>query len=175
MDRRTVIADAAIELIAGAGLRALTHRGVDSALELPAGSTSYYFRKKTDLLTAVIERIRDSSRSAFEDAPVHPKDSPADVTVRYLEHLLVQRPDQLRARHALLIDPSIDSGDRAMLARSLFSVDRAADLLGDRSRARGFVALCEGLVILALVQGWTEDSLRDPIVTYLTGAQLVRP
>ncbi len=172
MDRRTVIADAAIELIAGAGLRALTHRGIDSALELPVGSTSYYFRKKTDLLASVIERITDSSRSAFEDAPGQPEDSPADVTVRYLEHLLAQRSDQLRARHALLIDPSIGRGDRAMLARSLFSVDRAADMFGDRRLARGFVALCEGLVVVALVRGWTDDSLRGPVVTYFKGAKV---
>ncbi|WP_040794208.1 TetR/AcrR family transcriptional regulator [Nocardia higoensis] len=67
-DRRTRIADAAVTTIAGKGLRALTHRALDTALDLPPGSVSYYFRTRDALLTAVAERITQRSRTDFETA-----------------------------------------------------------------------------------------------------------
>lgn len=167
MDRRTVIADAAIEVIADAGLRALTHRKLDDALGFPAGSTSYYFRAKNDLIAAVIARITEQSRSEFGEVL---GSDPAEVTVRYLNHLLSERNYHLRARHALLIDPAVDAASRGDLGRSVFSFDRATELFADYSVAAGFVALCEGLVVGALASGWTDESLRTPVVTYLKGA-----
>ncbi|MFD3679450.1 TetR/AcrR family transcriptional regulator [Streptomyces sp. NPDC058613] len=56
-DRRTLIADAAIGLVASAGLRGLTHRAADAAAGLPAGSTSYYFRTRTALIGACYQRL----------------------------------------------------------------------------------------------------------------------
>ncbi|MFC6832494.1 TetR/AcrR family transcriptional regulator, partial [Streptomyces goshikiensis] len=55
-DRRTLIADTAIDLVAAAGLRGLTHRAVDAAAGLPSGSTSYYFRTRTALIGACYQR-----------------------------------------------------------------------------------------------------------------------
>ncbi|MFF2786013.1 TetR/AcrR family transcriptional regulator [Streptomyces sp. NPDC058049] len=58
-DRRTLIADTAIDLVAAGGLRGLTHRAVDGAAELPAGSTSYYFRTRTALIGACYQRLAE--------------------------------------------------------------------------------------------------------------------
>ncbi|WP_344547528.1 TetR family transcriptional regulator [Streptomyces spororaveus] len=58
-DRRTLIADTAIDLVAAAGLRGLTHRAVDGAAGLPAGSTSYYFRTRTALIAACYQRLAE--------------------------------------------------------------------------------------------------------------------
>ncbi|MFI8340901.1 TetR/AcrR family transcriptional regulator [Streptomyces sp. NPDC085639] len=58
-DRRTLIADTAIGLVAAAGLRGLTHRAVDGAAGLPAGSTSYYFRTRTALIGACYARLAE--------------------------------------------------------------------------------------------------------------------
>ncbi|MFJ3974444.1 TetR/AcrR family transcriptional regulator [Streptomyces sp. NPDC090021] len=58
-DRRTLIADTAIGLVAAAGLRGLTHRAVDGAAGLPAGSTSYYFRTRTALIGACYQRLAE--------------------------------------------------------------------------------------------------------------------
>ncbi|KPI05488.1 hypothetical protein OV450_4029 [Actinobacteria bacterium OV450] len=58
-DRRTLIADTAIALVAAAGLRGLTHRAVDGAARLPAGSTSYYFRTRTALIGACYQRLAE--------------------------------------------------------------------------------------------------------------------
>ncbi|MGA9871948.1 MAG: hypothetical protein WBQ44_12500 [Rhodococcus sp. (in: high G+C Gram-positive bacteria)] len=168
MDRRTVIADAAITVIADAGLRALTHRSLDTALNLPSGSTSYYFRTRRDLLSAVVERIANSSRATFEQIAGGPADDPAEATVRYLRHLLGEREAQLRARHALLLDPGMDEIERTRLGTCLFSVERAADLFDDPAVADGYVALCEGLVVAGLSRA--DFPFERSIVTYLKGA-----
>ncbi|WP_367325360.1 TetR/AcrR family transcriptional regulator [Streptomyces sp. HUAS ZL42] len=56
-DRRTVLADAAIDVLAEAGMRGLTHRAVDRAADLPPGTTSAYFRTRRALLTALVRRL----------------------------------------------------------------------------------------------------------------------
>ncbi|MBO1417908.1 TetR/AcrR family transcriptional regulator [Streptomyces sp. FH025] len=56
-DRRTVLADAAIGVLADAGVRGLTHRAVDAAGGLPAGTTSAYLRTRQALLTALVRRL----------------------------------------------------------------------------------------------------------------------
>ncbi|GGM15785.1 putative transcriptional regulator, TetR family protein [Streptomyces fumigatiscleroticus] len=56
-DRRTVLADAAIDVLAEAGIRGLTHRAVDRAADLPPGTTSAYFRTRRALLTALVRRL----------------------------------------------------------------------------------------------------------------------
>ncbi|SNT49745.1 DNA-binding transcriptional regulator YbjK [Rhodococcoides kyotonense] len=162
-----MISDAATALIAHSGLRALTHRKVDAVLELPQGSTSYYFRTKADLVGAVAERVAECSRSMFDALAFH--GDVVDVTVRYMEQLIDERSDQLRARHALMIDPEVDAAVRARLAGSVFSVDRALELFGDRETAEGYVALCEGLVTLSLMG--RQVSFRTPIATYLNGSR----
>lgn len=57
LDRRTALADAAIGVLADAGLRGLTHRAVDRAADLPSGTTSAYFRTRRALLTALVRRL----------------------------------------------------------------------------------------------------------------------
>ncbi|RZL00782.1 MAG: TetR/AcrR family transcriptional regulator [Rubrivivax sp.] len=55
-DRKTLIADAAIDLLGELGARGLTHRAVDAQAGLPAGSTSFYCRSRLDLLTLALQR-----------------------------------------------------------------------------------------------------------------------
>lgn len=55
-DRKTLIADAAIALLASAGSKGLTHRAVDAHAGLPLGSTSFYCRTRSDLLTLTLLR-----------------------------------------------------------------------------------------------------------------------
>ena len=50
LNRRDAIAAAAIELLAVQGAWGLSHRAIDKSLQLPMGSTSYYFRTRQALL-----------------------------------------------------------------------------------------------------------------------------
>ncbi|CAM4478541.1 TetR/AcrR family transcriptional regulator [Nocardia ninae] len=156
-DRRALIIDAAIELIATQGIRALTHRGIDAALGLPAGSSSYYFRTKRALIEAIVDRITARSRADFiaaQLAPTGPVDP--DATARgiasWLDRLLSERRSHLIARHTLILELLSDPDLHARLAHSLFSTERARDLFramncaDPSTTAADFVALIEGAV-----------------------------
>lgn len=68
VDRISAIGDAAIEVIAADGMRGLTHRAVDRAAGLPAGSTSYYARTRAALLELSIKRMVELDQSDIDPA-----------------------------------------------------------------------------------------------------------
>lgn len=171
MDRRTDIADAALGVISRDGLRALTHRSIDSALDYPAGSTSYYFRTKSDLLAAVAARLVERSHATFVELAGSESDV-ATMIARYLHEVLAHRMVELRARYALMLDPAVAQDVRDVLARSLFSLERARDLFDDPVHGDGLVSLCEGLVADVVFGRRTANdsaTLRVPISIYLDG------
>lgn len=59
LSRRNALTDAAIEILGTRGIHQLSHRAVDEATGLPAGTTSNYFRSRDALLDAVAQRIVD--------------------------------------------------------------------------------------------------------------------
>ena len=65
--RQEQVLDAAIAVLGRQGVRHLTHRAVDAAASVPAGSTSNYFRTRDALLEAVVERFADCERQAWEE------------------------------------------------------------------------------------------------------------
>ncbi|WP_336086706.1 TetR/AcrR family transcriptional regulator [Nocardia sp. SSK8] len=81
-DRRSQIVRGAIDLIATQGIRALTHRALDTRLELPPGSTSYYFRTRNALIAAVADGITARSRADFESMFGAAEDQRAPVESR---------------------------------------------------------------------------------------------
>jgi DNA-binding transcriptional regulator YbjK len=68
MSRRTEILDGALAVLAEQGMRGLTHRAVDTAAGLPAGSTSYYFRSRAALVAGCVQRLLE--RDLDGDVPV---------------------------------------------------------------------------------------------------------
>ncbi|MBT2482344.1 TetR/AcrR family transcriptional regulator [Streptomyces sp. ISL-94] len=56
-DRRTLLADAALGVLADEGIRGLTHRAVDRKAAMPLGTTSAYFRTRAALLTGLVTRL----------------------------------------------------------------------------------------------------------------------
>ncbi|QHQ34536.1 TetR/AcrR family transcriptional regulator [Algicella marina] len=57
LNRRDVILDGVISVLAERGLAGVTHRAVDQVSGLPQGSCTYYFPRKADLLVAVSARL----------------------------------------------------------------------------------------------------------------------
>ncbi|MEJ9079129.1 TetR family transcriptional regulator [Gordonia malaquae] len=148
LTRRDAICDAALDLAADGGNRAVTHSGVDRLLELPAGSTSYYFRTRRALLDGAIERLTEDSRTAF--ARLDPAD-PAETIGAYLHSLVTARSRDVRARFALASDTSHDHQLRDDLARCLFSHDGAVALFASTGSpapaadAADLLVFCEGV------------------------------
>ncbi|MEV2225709.1 transcriptional regulator [Nocardia vinacea] len=156
-DRRVALVDAAIDVIATQGIRALTHRALDTTLELPGGSASYYFRTKRVLIEAIADRITTRSRDDFAAAELAPSPSPdpddiAKAIAGWLDRLLVDRRNHLIVRHALIIDLLGDPELHRRLTHSLFSTERARELfhaLGfpdPDAAAADFIAVVEGAV-----------------------------
>ncbi|TWD80122.1 TetR family transcriptional regulator [Kribbella amoyensis] len=106
-DRRAAIADAAIHLVATRGLRGLTHRAVDAEAGLPPGSTSYYLRTRSALLTACVNRMleRDLAAQPATTATVVPSAAAIEeLLASMVIHLVRDRPDDQVARYELSLE-----------------------------------------------------------------------
>ncbi|MCC3316208.1 TetR/AcrR family transcriptional regulator [Nocardia africana] len=153
-DRRGLIVGTAIDLIAREGLRALTHRALDTEAGLPSGSTSYYFRTKRALVEAIVDAITERSRTDFRAGglPVTGADDIAAAVATWLDDLLAQRRNHLIARHMLITDLLGDPDLHSRLVASLFSHRHARELfrsLGAAdpdTAAADYIAVIEGLV-----------------------------
>ncbi len=179
-DRRTRIADAAIAVVAGGGMRALTHRAVDTELGLPAGSTSYYFRTRRALVAAVADRIAETSRRDFAAsalASAVPDDlvGLARGVAAWLDALLADRPAHLAVRYLLAVETVGEPG----LPAPLFSRERATELFGrlgvaePETAAADFIGVLEGLVFDRFAGARAHDGLRAGSESSI--AQLARP
>lgn len=67
---RTRMLDAAIEIIAREGLRALTFRAVEEAAGASHGSTIYYFKHQDGLIAAVVQHLAERDRAAVAESPI---------------------------------------------------------------------------------------------------------
>ena len=132
-DRRILIADTAIAVIADVGVRGLTHRAVDAAANLATGSTSYYARSKAQLVSLTVERLASLLRGYTEHtalASATPNDGGELVkTLRgWLEGLYADYQGELRSRAALILELEKSEGaDADLLREALVS---AEDLAG---------------------------------------------
>jgi AcrR family transcriptional regulator len=111
MGRREDLLDAAITLVGERGLHGLTHRALDAAAGLPAGSTSNYFSTRDKLLNAVIERHADRERAGFDElaAEIVPG-QPADLgraLARYILTATGPHRSFTLARYAILVEAAI--------------------------------------------------------------------
>ena len=160
-DRRTEIVDAALAVLAEQGLRGLTHRAVDGAAGIAAGSTSYYFRTRAALVQACVARlleldlaaelpaVRDAGPDALLD--VLTGVGVAMVTgerrrtlARYELSLAAARDPQLRAHLVRGGDIIRRLGAQVLAGRGVAAADAAADELA---------AVLDGLVFTALLRG----------------------
>jgi DNA-binding transcriptional regulator YbjK len=118
--RRDDLLDAAIALLGAAGVHGVTHRAVDAAAGLPAGSTSNYFRTRDALLEAVVERFAARERANFEDiaiaiAPTTPAELARALAAYALDATGPNRALTL-ARYAILVEAANRPALRSQLA-----------------------------------------------------------
>ncbi|MFE7461195.1 TetR/AcrR family transcriptional regulator [Streptomyces sp. NPDC057554] len=162
-ERRDLISDAAISTVASAGLRGLTHRAVDTAAGLPAGSTSYYFRTRSALISACYLRlaeltVADVDRWEAEHGDPGPdldRDAVAEALAALLHHWLTAGRDRQLARFEL----SLEATRRPELRADLEAAGLAA-----RSRAAGLLAALGAprpAEAADLLVAWTDGLLYD--------------
>jgi DNA-binding transcriptional regulator YbjK len=125
--RRDDLLDAAISVLGERGTHALTHRAVDAAAGLPAGSASNYFRTRDALLNAVVERFAARERANWEDiaakvCPATPGELAQALAMFAQDSTGPQRTLTL-ARYAILVEASIRPSLREQLAATGGRVD----------------------------------------------------
>lgn len=123
-ERPLLLTDAAIALIAGSGIRSLTHRAVDAAADVPTGTTSYHFRTRRELLRGVLLRIAAINEERLARLPGPPTDPTGAPTTRS-ERLA--EADQLAARAAMFVDGQIGEYRESTLARMACEIEVASD------------------------------------------------
>jgi len=119
-NRRDELLDAAICVLGERGMHGLTHRAVDAAAGLPAGSTSNHFRTRDALLNAVVQRFAARERANWEDiaatmCPTTPRELARALAVFAQDGTGPQRTLTL-ARYAILLEAAIHPSLRAQLS-----------------------------------------------------------
>ncbi|GAA0945363.1 TetR/AcrR family transcriptional regulator [Virgisporangium aurantiacum] len=120
--RRAQLTDAAIALLAEAGVHGVTHRAVERRADLPAGTASNYFRSREALLVATAERVialhhADMSRAGVSGAGATAVDLIADS--------LFTAATTYRARYLAIFELRLESLRRPALAATLLALSDA--------------------------------------------------
>ncbi|MDG4832606.1 TetR family transcriptional regulator [Solwaraspora sp. WMMD1047] len=118
-ERRALLADAGLRVLAVSGARGLTHRSVDTEAGVPIGTASNYFPSRDTLLAALGERILE--RFAPDEAvlaELGARPPSAELFIDYLRYIIertTRHPDLTRA----LIELRLEATRRPALAESL--------------------------------------------------------
>lgn len=107
-DRRMELMDAALKLVADNGMKGLTHRAVDAAAHLPQGTTSNYYRSRTALVEAVLDRLLELDAALLQDqGPAGLPQNVEELAAQLADLVLAlagQHQGLTRARLALSLD-----------------------------------------------------------------------
>ncbi|MFJ6698815.1 TetR/AcrR family transcriptional regulator [Streptomyces sp. NPDC091272] len=168
--RSELIADAALSLLVGRGMRGLTHRAVDEVAGLPQGSTSNYARTRQALLEAAVRRlaVREAHALGMAELPGPATNAPAgtdrdpardteallDLLARVLHGYLTGHRDLLVARYELSLEATrrpelrefYDATGRAGFREPLEAMMTAAGSSTPERHALSLVAWVEGLM-----------------------------
>ncbi|KPI05975.1 transcriptional regulator, TetR family [Actinobacteria bacterium OV450] len=165
-DRRTLLADAALDVLADEGIRGLTHRAVDRRAALPPGTTSAYFRTRAALLTGLVTRLvqRDQAElhmMAEALPPLRTVEELMDAMVMLTRQRLTgEGRRRSLARYACAVESVRDPELRAILvprenagreAVRLFLAERGVPDVDNRTHI--LLTCIDGLVFDGLVSG----------------------
>lgn len=108
--RRRVLCDAAIRLLADDGMKGVTHLKVDRKVGMPDGTTSFYFRTSAALLRAVADRVAELDLKDLTAATSEPSDSsqPSGLAKLVIRSVTGVRLARTRARNELAFQASRD-------------------------------------------------------------------
>lgn len=179
-ERPRRIADAALQVLAAAGGRALTHRAVDRRAAIPEGSTSNYFPTREALLSAALRRLVELERPSARELEALVPGGPYSAlrSAELLGAMIVDRwlgdlADLALARYELILEarrrPEFQRELDAVRREYLRLVERLLPAAGCRdpvAHAPQLLALLDGLMVNQLLQPATALS-RAAIVDHL--------
>ncbi|WP_144793497.1 TetR/AcrR family transcriptional regulator [Microbacterium paludicola] len=182
-ERRNLLADAGIAVLAREGSRGLTHRAIDAEAGVPTGTTSNYFRSRPALVAGIFQRIGDRLAPTAADLEIRSAAPPsrelfADYVRDIVRRLLEQREVTLA-----LFELRLEAARHPELAASLsrwqrdgFEADvafnEAAALPGGRREVALFHYAIDGLVFDQLTSPIDPGARTDEIVDALVDGLL---
>jgi DNA-binding transcriptional regulator YbjK len=151
-ERRTQLLDAALTVVADKGLKGLTHRAVDAAAGLAEGTTSNYYRKRSALVDAVLDRLLELDAALLEDqGPAGPPRDIEDLAAQLAALVLgLAGPHAglTRARLALSLDkPESVTAGHFRLVGGLEQALAALGVPDARARARDVADYGDGVLL----------------------------
>lgn len=182
-ERRRLLADAGVSVLARHGARGLTHRAVDRAAEVPPGTASNYFRSRDALIAALVRRIGERLAPTPEDlaARAH-QDADRELFADYLRDI-VRRLTANREVTLALFELRLESSRRPEVAdmlaawrRSAFEADVAfnesAGLPGGAREIALFHYAVDGLLLDRLTTPLMPSASTDEIIDDLVAGLL---
>ncbi|GAA1016503.1 TetR family transcriptional regulator [Acrocarpospora pleiomorpha] len=117
--RRRALTDAAIALLATAGVHGLTHLAVEKEAGLPRGTASNYFRSREALLVAAAERIVELHHADMDQAAEQHKTTESVQFVDLLTESLLAAATTWRNRYLAIFELQLEAVRRPVLASAL--------------------------------------------------------
>lgn len=123
-DPQTMLLDAATRIVARGGMRALSHRAVETEAGFAHGSTSYHLGTRDQIIEALLRHVAEQdillaknalheiAVGALADGTVN-----VDVAARQLLRIVASDRERLTARYELLLEASRRPALRASVAR----------------------------------------------------------
>jgi DNA-binding transcriptional regulator YbjK len=119
-ERRDALTDAAIEILAESGTHGLSHRAVDERAEVPAGTTSNYFRSRDALLEAAAQRVVQLHFRWLADIrEQHAGELNRERLIEILAGVVDESINPLRHRYLAMFHLALESTHRPQLQQSL--------------------------------------------------------
>lgn len=177
-ERRALLADAGLQVLARDGARGLTHRAVDRSAGVPLGTTSNYFGSRDDLVAALVARIADrlapTAQVTRELATLPPSKAAFAAYMRDIVTRLTSERDVTLA----LLELRLEAARRPEVADALGAWQReafagdvafnaAAGLPGGRHEIALFHYAMDGLLLDRLTTSIDPDTPTDAVIDSL--------
>ena len=182
-DRRRLIVEAALRVIARDGVNAATHRAVAAEAGVALASTTYHFTSKSEIVAEALELAIDRSIAAVESCTAPPLPATtaalADRLVELVEALCADDQAPLAAQYELLIEAGRSPRLRRLAERwdgaylgGLGTVVAAAGVAEPDEAARILSDLIEGALLEHVTAPQDElvgETLRPRIARVVAG------
>lgn len=173
------VLEAAVELLGTEGLRALTHARVDEQAHLPKGSTSNYFRTRSQLVAGVNSWIGERDLATARDMA-----TAADSATELVEILAVgidvlTGPDRVMtaARLTLFVEANHNAEIRAAVSQarnvmegSLVATMARLGAADPYTAGLALMACSEGIILHRIARHDTTDA--RPLLRFVVNAAL---
>jgi DNA-binding transcriptional regulator YbjK len=169
--RREALLDAALQVVAEAGVEAVTHRRVAEVARLPLASTTYWFESKEQMLTEALERAADRDLERLRALLGETSERTSDPVGLAVDTILGPSADSgqtsrgwLLATYTLMLEAARRPGLRKVMRRwtdaymeALPPLLAAAGSLHPRSDAELLLATADGLLVDQLASDDASD------------------